>query len=296
MGSPTNIQQSMQSLSGIPKTSHPIENKNGRFMSERFTVQINASSKLMDNAEEIGKHISEKKTKPRIKSTKKNNEKNIQKIIRPGAINNKSSIHDVSFFEEIGALIRLVKKINKEDNEDISDEDRKNMEYLLGGVSKDTNKIAEMMLSKIKEVVEQENGGGVRINSLKELGRMLNKANENNNKVEAEFWVKLNEIVISGKDNHFLSEEVSRKYSETLNAVKEKISTTYETNNILGPIAIEIKKIGHEIEQANNNPERFVILGKEMYLLQSLQTLYEHCVESEKKYERIFSSATNYEI
>ena len=86
-----------------------------------------------------------------------------------------------------------------------------------------------------------------------------------------------------------LDGEILRKYAETLNAMSLRLISDYGTDKLMAPIAIEIKKIGYEIDQTKNSPERTVILGKEMYVLQSLWTMCEHCSESENKYDRTFS-------
>ncbi|MDD7805828.1 MAG: hypothetical protein PUP46_09795 [Endozoicomonas sp. (ex Botrylloides leachii)] len=286
MEGPSNTQQAALNSKKILPSHHGQSVKNGIFRAENLTATINSLSLLANNAEEQSLFVSGKKTKLNIRSKKDIDEKLSQKMQKNSKSTFKDIASDINFSEEIASLVRLIKKFNK--NEEMSEEENKELERFKISKNDEFNTIADKLLKKAEEVIDSKGRKSDFSKELDDLRNQLNNAKNNNEQIDNTFWSKLSELSVLSDEDKLVNGEISRKYAENLSTIYTKLVEEYGTTKLFLPIAVEIKKIGCELMQVNNSAQRIIILGKEMYALQSLWALSEHCDESEQKYDRMF--------
>ena len=291
MAGPIDNQPSTLSLSQAMSSSKVAEQvKTGRLNGDKFVVNQNAQSLISsaDGAEEVSLLFAGK-NKLKLGNKKEKDEARSQKMKIKESTSPSAGQADSQFEEEKSALIRLIRKFNK--NETLSEDDKDKIDEWLAGMDDDTNAVADKLFVKAVEIIDKEGRRDEFAETLDKLRLMLSTANSEKKKVDDTFWGELSGLdLITAKGEGFQGES-SRVFAETLKATGARLKKDYGSDEHLAVIAIEIKKIGHElgqIGQADNNPARLLILGKEMHLLQVYRTANEHCAESEQKIVRTY--------
>ena len=259
----------------------------GQVNGEPVAAQTNVASKMENAAEEVAMFTGNKNRKLHVKSKKASDVKQNQKTQKGSGTEKASATApgtDSSNLEEISLYRGMLKKLSK--GEELSEKEE---DYLRDGMDEDTYNAAEQMLVKAVEMLDKEGRKDIHTRKIENLKKQLDKAKGNNKKVDVKFWGSLNEFIsllkMPGVKRKGRSEQ-QREFINNLKDLDAKLGSKYKVSSKQIAVAIEIKRIGNEISQVNNDKIRLSVLGKEMHVLQTYRTMEEESTESENKIAR----------